>query len=160
MELCQQFEADVMTRSKKAREKLNLPAHEIPDYRKLLMTKKFENYSRCTCDKPHNASADQQQRHQHANDCKAKKAIKKDSESSSSDSEYSSESSSSDSSSDAQAESKTSEENKAKKAVTKANKKEDEEFDDIRSMEIHRKQNHPERLHSNLTFNEPDQVIY
>jgi ribonuclease-3 len=33
-----------------------------------------------------------------------------------------------------------------------------EEFDDIRSMEINRKMNHPERLHANLSFNEPDQT--
>lgn len=26
-------------------------------------------------------------------------------------------------------------------------------------MELHRKQNHPERLHPDLSFNEPDQVI-
>ena len=48
--------------------------------------------------------------------------------------------------------------NKPKKEKKK--KDDDDEFDDIRSMEINRKLNHPERLHSDLTFNERDQVNY
>jgi hypothetical protein len=35
----------------------------------------------------------------------------------------------------------------------------EDEFEDLKSMEINRKQNHPERLHPELSFNEPDQVI-
>ncbi len=68
-------------------------------------------------------------------------------------------SSSSSGSSMSSADSSGSENEKSKKEkVAKKSKKKPEEFHDIKSMEMNRKQNHPERLHKDLCFNEPDQV--
>ena len=49
---------------------------------------------------------------------------------------------------------------KEKNSEKTKNKGKEDEFDDIRAMEINRKQNHPERLHPELSLNEPDQVAF
>lgn len=78
-----------------------------------------------------------------------------ESDSESSSSEYSFESSSSSS------DSETNDNKQSIKAKDKAKTEDDfDEFDDIRSMEVNRKLNHPERLHQDLCFNEPDQVRF
>lgn len=166
-------------------------ATEIPDYRQLLLTKKFAKFSRCTCDHPKQQGDDDTKvsscrKHRH-------RSVSPKSSSSSSSStdddelnldddgnESSSSSSSSSSCSSSKAAAQKTEDTgleqgeivddendfEAKKtdknshlAEHRSTIKEEEKFEDIRSMELHRKQNHPERLHPDLSFNEPDQVI-
>jgi hypothetical protein len=163
VDLCSKFESDILSRSRVAREKENLSSEltKIPDYRQLLLTKKFDKFTRCTCD---------QSSHQHGNDAaeniskksKGCKQHKKRNRVSSSGSSSSSSSSSRNSSSDSFS-SRSSSTSSIRSAASKKNPTEnateqDEDFDDIRSMELHRKQNHPERLHPDLSFNEPDQT--
>ena len=152
----------MIARSRRARQKANMPieATQIPDYRKLLLTKKFDNYTRCTCD--HDKSS---QCGKHRGDPKKKNAKSTSSSSScSSSSESESGSSScsfSSSASGSSGRSRSSSSDNSKSRDTKRKqpkKKDDDEHDDIRSMEINRKLNHPERLHPELIFNEPDQV--
>jgi ribonuclease-3 len=142
-ELCDRFKHDIIERSRRARERENLPPEstKIPDYRQLIQTKKFDKFTRCTCDQPnHNPSPTR----------KSCKKHKRSDSSSSSDS--STTTCSSLSSSSCSSRSSSRDENKKDKEDS------DDEFDDIRSMEINRKQNHPERLHPDLSFNEPDQT--
>ncbi len=163
IEMCAQFEAEVLARSRIAREKANLPASatDIPNYRQLLHTTKFEHFHRCTCDKgKHNdgESGGGLSSKTDKDKCKKHKNKRQSSgDESSNDSSSSSGASSYSSSSESEADN-----SKAKKSENKETKtvadEEDEGFEDIRSMEMHRKQNHPERLHSDLSFNEPDQV--
>lgn len=167
-------------------------ATEIPDYRQLLLTKKFAKFSRCTCDHPKQQGDDDTKisscrKHRH-------RSVSPKSSSSSSSStddddelnldddgnESSSSSSSSSSCSSSKAAAQKTEDTgleqgeivddekdfEAKKTDKdphlgehRSTIKEEEKFEDIRSMELHRKQNHPERLHPDLSFNEPDQVI-
>jgi hypothetical protein len=167
--MCAQFEVEVLTRSKIARERANLPqsALEIPNYRQLLHTSKFEHFHRCTCDKAKHddeesvggASSSKKSAIEHE---KCKKHTQKKKKQPDSESESTSDSSSGASSytSSTESEADTGGGDKAKKGKDPkaADEEVDEGFEDIRSMEMHRKQNHPERLHPNLSFNEPDQV--
>ena len=160
VELCTKFEADILARSKLVREKENLSPDltKIPDYRQLLLTKKFDKFTRCTCD---------QSGHQHGSESTTKKTRgckqhKKRSSVSSSGSSSSSSESSRSSSSDSFS-SRSSSNSSIRSGASKKNQadntaEQDEDFEDIRSMELHRKQNHPERLHPDLSFNEPDQT--
>ena len=158
-ELCTQFEDSLIARSRQARQKANRPieATQIPDYRKLLFTKKFDNYTRCTCD--HDKSS---QCGKHRGESKKKNTKSSSSSSSSSSDSESGSSSSSVSSSASGSSSRSSSSDSSKSSDTKRKllKKKDhgDEHEDIRSMEINRKLNHPERLHPELIFNEPDQV--
>ncbi len=178
IELCEKFEKNIIKRSSEARKKRNLPIEsiEIPDYRKLVMTKKFSNYSRCTCD---HSKSDKCGKHKTKN-LKKLNISKADSSSNSSSSSSSSSGSSSRSSSSSIRSSSSSSDSSgsnssysSKKSSSNCSsksskarkdndrqkdKKKSEAFDDIKSMEINRKQNHPERLHTELSFNEPDQV--
>ena len=160
VELCTKFETDILARSKLVREKENLSPDltKIPDYRQLLLTKKFDKFTRCTCD---------QSGHQHGSEpitkkTKGCKQHKKRSSVSSSGSDSSSSESSRSSSSDSFS-SRSSSNSSIRSGASKKNQadnaaEQDEDFEDIRSMELHRKQNHPERLHPDLSFNEPDQT--
>jgi len=165
-ELCSKFDDSILKRSRRVREKQGLPIEstQIPDYRQLLMTNKFDKFSRCKCDhktednKPgkcaqHNRKSRNKQSKQNESDKSSSSS--RNSSTSSSSSNSSSYSSSSFSSSNSKS-SKT----KTKKSKEKENDDNDDEFEDIRSMEIDRKQKHPERLHPDLSFNEPDQVIF
>jgi len=165
-ELCSKFDDSILNRSRRVREKQGLPIEstQIPDYRQLLMTNKFDKFSRCKCDhktednKPgkcaqHNRKSRNKQSKQNESDKSSSSS--RNSSTSSSSSNSSSYSSSSFSSSNSKS-SKT----KTKKSKEKENDDNDDEFEDIRSMEIDRKQKHPERLHPDLSFNEPDQVIF
>lgn len=139
---------------------MNLPLEstKVPDYHQLLMTKKFSKFhTQCTCDHSERENIEKCGKH------RTKKSLVSSSDSSSSSSSddsidltSSSESGSSSSSSDSDSslDSKTS-----RNSSKKANKEKTEEFDDIKSMEINRKLKHPERLHKDLCFNEPDQVM-
>lgn len=211
IELCEKFEKEVIDRARLARERANLPkeATQIPDYRQLLLTKKFAKFQRCTCDHPK-----QQQQAGVGSEAKLSSHCRKHNNRISSSPSSSSTSSSSRSSSssapsedDDDDESTTGEDdddssekssncprrksekktrdtpnasipatlnleqgeipdvgddkNEEPETKQQANGKpnhKEEKFDDIRSMELHRKQNHPERLHPDLSFNEPDQV--
>lgn len=155
-------------RSSEARRKANLPpeAVQIPNYRQLLLTKQFSNYSRCTCDhSKHEVAETGCGKHK-------KKSVSSSSGSSSSSSGSSSGSDSSGTSSGSSSDSGSSRSSSGsegglnssrgsrKKRLTKKKRsaKPEDEFEDIKSMEINRKMNHPERLHKDLCFNEPDQV--
>ena len=196
-ELCERFHSDILMRSTQARLAANIPAEltAIPDYRQLVKTSKFANFTRCTCDhasehkhkgraatknddddddtkgnsstscKKHAASRSQRRRTRRVSSVASSSKSDSGSDSSGTSSRASSLSSSSSSSS-----SEDEKEKKAKEEEEEQEKKhahdqhgtaapdDDDEFEDIRSMEIHRKQNHPERLHCDLCFNEPDQV--
>ena len=157
-ELCDRFKHDIIDRSRRARERENLPPEstKIPDYRQLIQTKKFDKFTRCTCDQPtnHNSLPTMTKK-----SCKKHKTLKRSDSSSSSSSSDSSTTCSSLSSSSCSSRSRS--RSSSRDGNNKNSKKEetsDNEFDDIRSMEINRKQNHPERLHPDLSFNEPDQT--
>lgn len=161
IDLCNKFENEIINRSKIAREKANIPTEKtkIPNYRELLLTKTFDKFSRCTCDQPNHQHSSKKssncKKHQNSDGSSS-------SEESSQNSSYDSDSDISDSSSNlSQSSGKKSNHSSKDQSNTKTEKpiKEDK-FEDIRSMEIHRKQNHPERLHPDLSFNEPDQVDY
>jgi len=144
-ELCDRFKHDIINRSRRARERENLPpeATKIPDYRQLIQTKQFDKFTRCTCDQPnHHLSPTKKS-------CKKHKSLKRSDSSSSSDSSTTCSSLSS---------SSCSSRSSSRDGIDKIKQDSDNEFDDIRSMEINRKQNHPERLHPDLSFNEPDQT--
>ena len=170
-DLCTRFDDEILARSRKAREKANLPPEstQIPNYRQLLLSKKFDKFTRCTCDQPNhnNEEAATSKCKQHL-----KKRLRNNSSSSTSSSGSSSTSISSRSSSSSSCSSSDSSRSKsstrsrsASPSSSKAKGKKEnsvekeDEFDDIRSMEIQRKRHHPERLHPDLSFNEPDQVI-
>lgn len=228
-ELCDRFEEDVIGRARRARERANLPqeATQIPDYRQLLLTKKFAKFSRCTCDHPKQPQqttgasgsgfdpASKSSSHCRKHNSHRSSASSSSSSSSPSEDDDDDESTMDDDDDDDNEESTSSSSsltsslsrrrrssknekevsssslkkvsnkteaddgedleqgeivdedvggvNKAKVAdaeavVKKKAKPKEDEFDDIRSMELHRKQNHPERLHPDLSFNEPDQV--
>jgi hypothetical protein len=162
-ELCSKFDDSILKRSRRVREKQGLPIEstQIPDYRQLLMTNKFDKFSRCKCDhktednKPSKCA-------QHNRKSRNKQSKQNESDKSSSSSRNSSTSSSSSNSSSYSSSSFSSSNSKSSKTKIKKSKEKenDDEFEDIRSMEIDRKQKHPERLHSDLSFNEPDQVIF
>ena len=159
----------MVDRSKIAREKSNIPfeSTQIPNYRQLLMTKKFNNFTRCTCDhdKDTDKSDEVSKCGRHKNTHKktsidssgasdsSLSSSGSDSDSSISSSDYNTSSGSGSDASTGSKSSKGSQDKEKKKGREKP-----EEFEDIKSMEIHRKQNHPERLHKDLMFNEPDQV--
>ena len=189
-DLCNKFEQTLIMRSAEARKKANLPieATQIPNYRQLLLTKHFSQFSRCTCDHSSHGDSDQPEKQHHQHSTSVRKKCGKHSQrnklsrssGSSSDSSFERSSSDSDSlnttstlnmdsngsssssgsgSSMSSADSSGPENEKSKKEkVVKKSKKKPEEFHDIKSMEMNRKQNHPERLHKDLCFNEPDQV--
>lgn len=163
-ELCAKFDSSLVKRSSKIREKQNIPAEltKIPDYRQLLRTQKFDKFTRCKCDHANNSkSSCTHTHHYHKNGRVSRKKIKKkldDSITSSSKSSSSSRSSSSSSFSSESSSYSTSSSNSGKSSKKEKSLEENEELDDIRSMEIDRKQKHPERLHTDLTFNEPDQT--
>lgn len=156
-ELCSKFEQAVVQRSKKTREKLNLPIEstQIPDYRQLLMTNKFDKFTRCKCDHKTNETTKTSCSYHRKTKSNTKRASSKSSSSSRSSSASSSCSSTSGSSSYSSSSFSSTNSKKSGKLI----EKKDDEFEDIRSMEIDRKLKHPERLHSELSFNEPDQVI-
>ena len=162
-ELCSKFDDSILNRSRRVRENQGLPIEstQIPDYRQLLMTNKFDKFSRCKCDhktednKPGKCA-------QHNRKSRNKQSKQNESDKSSSSSRNSSTSSSSSNSSSYSSSSFSSSNSKSSKTKIKKGKEkenDDDEFEDIRSMEIDRKQKHPERLHPDLSFNEPDQVI-
>jgi hypothetical protein len=171
--LCTEFESKVIGRSKRIRDQNPCESSSIPDYRKLLQTEKFSNFTTCTCD--HETTAKQTSRlvfcvfalHSHKSQfwCPKENCSKHDKKSTrkrkiSTDSSSSTASSfSSHSSSTSRCSSSSDEEDLTSKRTKKAHgTSDDDQFDDIRSMEINRKMNHPQRLHSNLSFNEPDQT--
>ena len=161
-ELCEKFEKDIIGRSKAAREKANLPpeATRIPDYRQLLRTSKFDNFTRCTCDESNQLDGARQKKcSEHKRRRASDGGSSSETSSDSSDSESSNSSSSrSNSSTNSRSSSCDSKENTGEKKEENKKKTKEDEFEDIRSMEINRKQNHPERLHPELSFNEPEQV--
>lgn len=170
-DLCTRFENDILVRSSEARRKANLPpeAVQIPNYRQLLLTKQFSNYSRCTCDhSKHEVVETGCGKHKKKGVTSSSGSSSSSSGSSSSDSSSDSSGTSSGSSSDSGSSSTSSGSEgglnssggSQKKQLTKKKKstKPEDEFEDIKSMEMNRKMNHPERLHSDLCFNEPDQV--
>lgn len=133
------------------------------------MTKKFKNFSRCTCDHSKGSEKVDEVSKCGRHNKKTSKSFNlsgaslnssgsssSDSNSSLSSSEYST---SSNSDSDESTSSKLSLKSQGSKRKQKSRDK-PEEFEDIKSMEKHRKQNHPECLHKDLLFNEPDQVIH
>ena len=167
-QLCNEFEQNILSRSIEARKKQNYPVEltKIPNYRHLLMTNKFSNYSRCTCDHSSHNSDKKNVTNSGCGKHQKKSVLSSDI---SSDSSSSSCSSSSDSESselslnlDSTRSSTSSSESISDRKSSKTNKKNtgnnSEEFEDIKSMEMNRKHNHPERLHKDLCFNEPDQV--
>ena len=172
-ELCGKFDSSVVQRSKKIREKQNISSEltKIPDYRQLLMTNKFDKFTRCKCDH-NNTESKSSCTHSHHRKTRSSRLPKKklndsmksssSSSSSRSSSSFSSTSCSSRTSSRSSdySTSSTNSSNASKKSKknSKKNNEDDEEFEDIRSMEIDRKLKHPERLHSELSFNEPDQT--
>ena len=170
VELCSKFEHSVIERSKRSREKSNIPAEltQIPDYRQLLLTNKFDKFTRCKCDhtngehKTDDLTGSKCSQHQRKTARSAKRKSNSSSHSSSKSSSNERDSSSSSCSSDTSSSSFSSSGSSASENENKkSEKKEDEhEFEDIRSMEIDRKLKHPERLHPDLSFNEPDQVNY
>ena len=191
--MCEQFETDIFARSRLAREKANIPIEstKIPDYRQLLLTKKFAKFTRCTCDHSNHSNHDGNSRkptssrhcrkHPSSTRSTGSKSSTKNSSSSSSDYDDDEEQFGEENSSSSPTLSYSSEtegrknrdhlidENQLEQGEivdekVKTDKKmnvklpKETKFDDIRSMELHRKQNHPERLHPDLSFNEPDQV--
>ncbi len=180
-------------RSSEARKKANLPeeATKVPNYRQLLLTKKFNKFARCTCDhgdsnKQHSTLAEKKCR-KHANKNKISRSSGSSSDSSSSfmssssdsdsldttssvklnssssfDAKNSSSSSSSGSSGSSGSSSDESSSDSGKiskgKDIKKDKKEKKEKIFDLKSMEMKRKYNHPEHLHKDLCFNEPDQV--
>ncbi len=187
IDLCNKFEREILARSKEARQKANIPpeATQIPDYRQLAM-KKFSKCTcdqphnssiKTNCSKhihrnkkiaktanSLNSSASST-RSSSANSARASS-----SDSTSSDSSVSSLTStgSSDSSNTSRSRSSTNNSlnstslriGQSKESLIDQEKKikSDDDYEDIRSMELKRKQNHPERLHTDLCFNEPDQT--
>ena len=172
VDLCTRFDQEIISRSRKAREKANLPPEttQIPNYRQLLLSKKFDNFTRCTCDQPNHNSEEASTTSkfkQHMKKRLRNNSSSSTSSTSSSSTNISSRSSSSSSccSSDSNrskssARSRSGSANSSRGKVKANSVEKEDDFDDIRSMEIHRKRNHPERLHPDLSFNEPDQVNY
>lgn len=142
-DLCSKFDYELVQRTQRLRGNQQI---EIPDYRKLIHTKKFSKFSRCTCGQSNNSvKTNECSKHQ-----KNKKLGKK-----STNKTHSSRSSSNSSSS---SESSTSADSSNDDSSYDGSSDEFEGFDDIRSMEIDRKRNHPQHLHSDITFNEPNQT--
>lgn len=167
-ELCDKFQTDVIDRSRIAREKQNLPSEsvKIPDYRQLVQTKKFEKFSKCTCDHSSHTkikSACKEHKKDRKNSSFSSGSGKENNSGSDTDTSFSSGSDVSESGS-SRASSCDRDSKKNTEEKEENNKKykplSEEKFEDIRSMEINRKHNHPERLHPDLSYNEPDQVNF
>jgi ribonuclease III len=138
-----------------------------------MLTDKFNKFSRCSCGNTTTTTTTTDQT-KHSNTCSSRKPIKKIKNNSDSSTSISSSSSSSDNESEFSSNnsdisdtnslnSNSSSEsdknssfgsNKSGKKIKKTKRG----LDDIRSIEIKRKRKHPERLHPDLCFNEPDQT--
>jgi hypothetical protein len=140
-DLCNKFDYELVQRSQRLK---GNQQNEIPDYRKLIHTKTFSKFSRCTCGHSNSAAK--------SNECSKHKTNTKKS------SDKTHNSSSSSSSSESNSESSTSSETSSDDSSYDGSSDEIEGFDDIRSMEINRKRNHPQHLHQDITFNEPNQT--
>ena len=69
-DLCKRFDTELVQRSKLKREKSD--EISIPNYRELLQTKKFSNFSTCNCDKSSSHNKNHHHHHHHHHNSSSK----------------------------------------------------------------------------------------